>query len=154
MKLKTKLMLLLIIAIILPIISGIAYTYIKISDSINKIEIDKAKANITRVNSYVKLLESIHGESYLTWTSWTEYYDAVANKDVDWVNENILNSAKEDTNNEVIIVLNNDGSILAEANSPKEWKDIDFSSTNLFKKLDSSLHYVSGIEKTSVIRMK
>ncbi len=149
MKLRFKIFLLLIGIIIIPLIIGISFTHKYIKTSINDIEIEKGKSYIYSANEYVNLLKSNHGESYLTWTSWTDYYNAVFNKDVDWIKANIFISAKEDTNNEVIIALNNDGSILAEINAPKEWKKLNFKNFDLLKKLNKDSKCVSGIEKTS-----
>jgi methyl-accepting chemotaxis protein len=149
MKLKSKLLILLISIIIIPLVTGIGFTYFNIRNSINNIEIEKAKTNLASADKYLDLLVNNHRESYLTWTSWTDYYNAVKQKDVNWIKDNILNSAQENTNNEVIIVLNADGSILTEINCPNEWKGKSFKDFGLFKKFTSKEPCVSGLEMTS-----
>jgi len=149
MKLRPKLFLLLIGVIILPLIVGIAFTYMDIKTSINNIEIDKGKIYIASANQYLNLLESNHGDSYLAWTSWDDYYNAVEDKNLDWINNNILASAKEDSNSEVILTLDKNAKVLTQINAVKEWQQKDFKNFDLFEKLNENTNYVSGIEKTS-----
>ncbi|MCX7921342.1 MAG: methyl-accepting chemotaxis protein [Clostridia bacterium] len=150
MKLKSKLLLLLVGVIILPLVIGIGFTYYDVNNSISSIDMDRAEANLASAKEYINLLVKNHASSHSGWTLWTEYYDAIESKDIAWIEENIFPTVEEDTANEVVVVLNRDGSILAEANAPKDWKSADFSNFNMFKKLTAgSQRYVGGIEKTS-----
>jgi sensor domain CHASE-containing protein len=149
MKLRPKIFMLLICVIIIPLVLVISYTYIDIKTSITNIEIDKGKSHISNANKFIDLMVSQHGESYLTWTSWTDYFDAVERKDIAWINENIMSSVEEDTNNEVLISFDINGKILVESTVPSDWKDLDLQSFELFKKLGKGINYASGIIKTS-----
>jgi len=149
MKLFSKMFVLLIGVIVIPLILGIAFTYTNIKTSINNLEIEKGKEYLISANEYINLLERNHGDACFAWTQWTDYYDAVSNKDLDWIKDNVFSSAKDDSNSEVVLTLNNDGSVLAEYNAPKEWKNLDFKNFDLFKKMNKDVYVVSGVEKTS-----
>lgn len=149
MKLYSKTFLLLIGIIIIPLIIGIAFTYTNIKASINDLEIEKGKDYCTSANQYINFLVKNQGDSYFAWTLWTDYYNAVANKDLDWIKDNVLSSAKDDSSSEVIITLNNDGSVLAECNAPKDWTGLNFKEFDLFNKLSKDVNFASGVEETS-----
>lgn len=149
MRLRSKVLVLLLTIIMLPLIFGISYTYLNIKGSILQIERDNAKADIASAKAYIDLLVKNHESNYTAWTLWDDYYDAVAKKDENWIKDNTFSSVKEDSSNEVLAVLNNDGSILAQANLPKDWEQINFNSLGLFKKLNTETNYASGILKTS-----
>ena len=148
-KLRYKLMVLLVIVIILPIIIGITLTYYSIKANLQKIEVDQATINVKSVNTYIDSLVFAHGQNYVAWTMWTEYYDAIESKDLDWIDTNILSMTKENTPNETLITLDKTGSVLGQSNAPKDWENINFKNFGLMKKLNQNTHYASGVIKTS-----
>ncbi|MCX8130897.1 MAG: methyl-accepting chemotaxis protein [Clostridia bacterium] len=147
MKLKSKLLFLLIGLIIIPLIVGIAFTYLNIKSSISDIELAKAKSNVSSARQYINLLVENHGSTYLAWTPWDEFYDAVGLRDTAWIEENVFTSANKDTANEFFVVLDKDANILTQAEAPSEFKEIDYKNFGLLK--DMKKGYNSGIVKTS-----
>lgn len=71
MKLRTKLYLLLIGVIVVPIITGIGITYYRIDQSITRIETDKAIANIDHTKAYLNSLIEAQHSSLSAWLPWT-----------------------------------------------------------------------------------
>lgn len=149
MKLKSKLLVSLIILIIFPLITGIGITYYNIRNSINIIDEQKAYDNLQSVSNYMNFIVDNHKNSYSSWTPWDDFYNAIAQKDTDWIKNNIFSVIKEDTNNEAVAVINADGTMLSEENVPSEWKNINFKDFNLFKSLTKDTPCVSGLEMTS-----
>lgn len=149
MKLKSKLLVSLIILIIFPLVIGIGITYYNIRNSINSIDEKKAYENLNNVNSYISFVVNNHGEAFGSYTLWSDFYDAISEKNTQWINENVFSTVKEDTSSEVAIVINKDGTVLSEVNSPSEWKSINFNNFDLLKKLTNDVPCVSGLEMTS-----
>jgi Tfp pilus assembly protein PilE len=68
MNIQTKLILLLIIVIILPVFAGILYTSSSIQNTIEKIEEEKAIQNVSRASSFLELFLQSHEDAYQGWT--------------------------------------------------------------------------------------
>lgn len=149
MKLKPKLRILLLIFIIVPLITGIGITYLNIKNSITNIDEKKAYDNLDSVSNYINFMVNNHESSYVSWTPWSDLYNAINEKDTEWIEDNVFSSIKEGTANEAIIVMNSDGAVISEENSPSEWKNIILKDFNLFKKFTKDTPCVSGIEVTS-----
>lgn len=149
MKLKSKLLISFLIVIILPIITGIGITYFNIRNSINSLDEKKAYTNLDSTSNYINFIIHNHESLYINWTPWSDFYDAVNNKDIQWIEDNVFSTVKENTSNETIMIINLDGTILCEDNSPSAWQNINFKDFNLFKKFNNDTHYVSGLEMTS-----
>jgi|GEM_PF-4048430 methyl-accepting chemotaxis protein len=149
MKLKFKLFISLLLLIIVPLITGIGVTFFTIRNSINNIDEKKAYSNLDSVSNYMNFIVNNHSNAYLTYTPWDDFYNAIQQKDTGWIKDNISTSIKEDTNNEVIIVINSDGSILSAFNAPSEWGHINFKDFNLYKKFTDKTPCVAGLEMTS-----
>lgn len=148
MKLKSKLLISFLIVIILPIITGIGITYFNIRNSINSLDEKKAYTNLDSTSNYINFIIHNHESLYINWTPWSDFYDAVNNKDIQWIEDNVFSTVKENTSNETIMIINLDGTILCEDNSPSAWQNINFKDFNLFKKFNNDTHYVSGLEMT------
>ncbi|MCX7921092.1 MAG: methyl-accepting chemotaxis protein [Clostridia bacterium] len=144
MKLRTRIMVLLVIVILIPFSTVMAYTYTSIKRSIQNIEVDKSKQYISSAQKYLELLTRSNSSSYLSVTSWDDYFNAVASNDAKWITENVLAYAGEDTNTESILTLSDSGRLIAESGCPEEWKTISLKDFPLFKKLGDK-PYVSGI---------
>lgn len=149
MKLKSKLLVSLIILIIFPLVIGIGITYFNIRNSINSIDEKKAYENLNNVNNYMNFIVNNHTEAYGGYTLWSDFYDAISEKDTQWINDNVFSTVKEDTSSEALIVINSDGTVLSEVNSPSEWKNINFKDFSLLKKFTNNEPCVSGLEMTS-----
>ena len=104
MKLRSKFLVLLMCTIIVPIITVIGLTYNSINKSITQIETDKGDENIQHTIKYLDSVLSNQGDSMNSWLPWTDLYIAVENKDIDWIENNVISSAKENTSNEVLII--------------------------------------------------
>lgn len=148
MKLKSKLLISFLIVIILPLITGIGITYFNIRNSINNLDEKKAYTNLDSTSNYINFIVHNHESLYINWTPWSDFYDAVNNKDIQWIEDNVFSTVKENTSNETIMIINLDGTVLCEDNSPSEWQNINFKDFNLFKKFNNDTHYVSGLEMT------
>lgn len=149
MKLKSKLLVTLIILIIFPLVIGIGITYYNIRNNINSIDEKKAYENLNNINSYMNFVVNNHTEVYGSYTLWSDFYDAIGEKNIQWINDNVFSTVKKDTSSEAIIVINSDGTILSEINSPSEWRSINFKSFNLLNKFTNNTPCVSGLEVTS-----
>lgn len=149
MKLTNKLFALLVVVIIIPLIVGIFATYSIIKNSVEKMEFEKAINNMASVTCFLDSLKSNHGSNYITWTFWTDYYNAVVRKDSGWIRDNVISSAKQNTPHEVIIVLDNEGRIIEKTNSPRDWDNINSNNYFLFNKLNKNTNYASGLEYTA-----
>lgn len=149
MKLKSKLLISLLILIIVPLVTGIGITYFNIKNSITNIDEKKACDNLDSVNNYISFIVKNHKSSYVAWAPWSDLYDAINEKNIDWINNNVFSSVKEDTDNETIIVMNSDGTVLSEKNAPSEWKNINLKDLKLFRGFTNDIPCVGGIEMTS-----
>lgn len=149
MKLKSKLLVSLIILIIFPLVIGIGITYYNIRNNISSIDEKKAYDNIDNVNNYMNFIVNNHTQAYGGYTLWSDFYDAINEKNTEWISDNVFSTVKEDTSSEAVIVINSDGSVLSEINSPSEWKNINFKNFSLLKKFTNNVPCVSGLEMTS-----
>ncbi|MBV7273818.1 hypothetical protein I6U48_12955 [Clostridium sp. PL3] len=149
MKLKSKLLISLLILIIVPLVTDIGITYFSIKNSINNIDEKRAYDNLDSVDNYINFIVNSHKNSYVAWTPWSDLYNAINEKDVDWINSNVSSSVKENTDNEIIMVMNSDGTVLSEDNAPDQWKNINLNNLNLFKSFANNTPCVSGLEMTS-----
>lgn len=149
MKLTKKLFVILVATIIVPTVIGIGITYYSIKYSVEKIETDNTISKIHSVEKYLESLADNHGSNYLSWTMWTEYYEAIAKRNVQWLDENVFSSAQDNTPAETILSLDKSARIIGQINAPKDWQNLDFTKFNLYKKLNFNTHYASGIINTS-----
>ncbi|KZL90559.1 methyl-accepting chemotaxis protein [Clostridium magnum] len=149
MKLKSKLLVSLIVLIIFPLVIGIGITYYNIRNNISSIDEKKAYDNINNVNNYMNFIVNNHTQAYGGYTLWSDFYDAINEKNTEWISDNVFSTVKEDTSSEAVIVINSDGSVLSEINSPSEWKSINFKNFRLLKKFTNNVPCVSGLEMTS-----
>lgn len=148
-KLKSKLLSSLIILIIFPLIIGIGITYYNIKNNIDSIDEKKAYDNLNNVNNYINFIVDNNTEAYGGYTPWSDFYDAISQKNTQWINDNVFSTVKEDSSSEALIVINADGTVLSEVNSPSEWRSINFKNFNLLKKFTNNVPCVSGLEMTS-----
>lgn len=150
MKLKTKFLFLLICTIIIPIITVIGLTYTSINNSITKIETDKGEENIQHTIKYLDSVLTTQGDSMNSWLPWTDLYIAVESKDIDWIENNVISSAKENTSNEVLIILDKDFNVLNASNTiPKEWNKSNLKDFGIIKKLTENNYFTSDLELTA-----
>lgn len=150
MKLRTKFLVLLICIIIVPTIAVIGLTYNSINKSITKIETDKGDENIQRTLKYLDSVLANQGDSMNSWLPWTDLYDAVESKDTGWIDENVISSTKENTSNEVLIILDKDFNVLNESDTtPKEWKKSNLKDLGIIKNLNASNYFASDLELTA-----
>lgn len=149
MKLKSKLLASLIMLIIFPLIIGIGITYYNIRNNINSIDEKKAYDNLNNVDNYVNFIVNNHTDTYGSYTPWSDFYDAIGEKNTQWINDNVFINIKDNSNSEAIIVINTDGTVLSEVNSPSEWKSINFKNFSVFKKFTNNVPCVSGLQMTS-----
>jgi methyl-accepting chemotaxis protein len=149
MNLKKKLLIIMISAIILPLVFGISVTYLRIQNSIQVMEEDNAKKNLSSVEAYIKLQIDNHKSGYLAWTAWDEYFDAISKKNISWLKENVMSAAQENSSNEAIIVLDKNARVLVQKNAPKDWIKMDYSNFCLVKQLNSNAVCASGLEETT-----
>lgn len=149
MKLKSKLLVSLILFIIFPLVIGIGVTYYNIKNNINSIEEKKAYDNLNNVNNYLNFIVNNHTEAYTSYTPWSDFYDAISQKDTEWIKDNVLSTIKEDSNIEIFMVINADGTILSQVNTPSDWKNANFKEFDLLKKFTNGVPCVSGLEMTS-----
>lgn len=148
LKLNQKVVVFLVCVLIVPLITCMAFFYYRTKSNLKEIELDRAKSNLHSVATFIDFLVQSHESNYTSWTLWTEYYDAVRDKDKEWIEENILTSTKEDTPNEVLASLDNQKEILGAINLPKSWES-KIEDLSVFKKMGNNKHYASGIERTS-----
>lgn len=150
MKLRTKFLVLLICIIIVPIITGVGLTYNSINKSITQIETDKGDENIQRTIKYLDSVLANQGDSMNSWLPWTDLYNAVESRDTEWINDNVISSIKENTSNEVLIILDKDFNILnASDTTPKEWKKSNLKDLGVIKNLKASNYFASDLELTA-----
>ena len=150
MKLRLKFLVLIICTIIVPIIIVAGLTYTSINKSITQIETDKGEQNIKNTIKYIDSILYSQRDSISSWLPWTDLYNAVKNTDINWINENVLSSAKENTSSEVLIVLDKDFNVLnASEKTPKEWNGSILKDLSIVKKLDSNNYFASDVVLTS-----
>jgi len=150
MKLRSKFLVLLICTIIVPIITVIGLTYNSINKSITQIETDKGDENIQHTIKYLDSVLDNQGDSMNSWLPWTDLYEAVESKNTEWINENVISSAKENTSNEILIILDKDFNVLnASDTAPKEWNKPNLKDLGIIKKLDERNYFASDLELTS-----
>ena len=134
MSLKKKFLALIIVVIILPMIAGISATYFLIGNSINKIETEKAKQNITHTTNFINTLLSSQRASMTSWVPWNDLYNAVSSKNLTWIETNVESSAAENTPNEIIAVTDNNFNLLQiNSSAPSEWQTLNPKTLNLTK---------------------
>lgn len=150
MKLTKRLFILLIAVLIVPIaIIGISITYYMVKNGLKEVGYEKAKEKLTNAQTYIESLVEEHNSNCLTWTFWTDAYNAVNRKDLVWIEENVFSSIKNDTACESIAVLDKRGEIISERNTPRDLLVFGIKNLDMFKKLNSGINYISGIERYS-----
>lgn len=139
MKLRAKFSLLLVVTIIIPIIIVIGLTYNSIHKSIITIETEKGKQNVKNTLQYMNLILDTQRDSLYSWLPWGDLYTAVQQKNSNWINENVISSTKENTSNEIIIILDKNLNILASSDTiPSEWNSSTIKKLTIMDQLYSS----------------
>lgn len=150
MRLRSKLFLLIICIIIIPIVTGVAITYYNIKSSITNIENEKGRSNIEHTLKYIESLEESQMKSLGSWVPWTDLYNAVGKKDKKWIADNITPGVAENSQNEVVLILDNDkNTLLVAGSAPSDWKKSNLGELNILKELDSSKKFVVDIDMTN-----
>ena len=130
---KKVLLIFLIVAVLFAGIIGV--TFFTIQSSLSNIEDEDAKAGLISYNTYIDYLVSLHGDSLYSWTPWDDYCIAVENKDITWLEDNVLSSSIFNSSTEITVLLDKDKKVLAQTGMPEEWNKIDFNNFEPIKNI-------------------
>ncbi|MEG0372121.1 MAG: CHASE4 domain-containing protein, partial [Clostridium sp.] len=146
MRLGTKFLALLLCTIITPIIIVVGITYSTINKSITQIESDKGEQNVTNTIKYMESLVNSQKNSMYSWLPWTDLYTAVNDKNITWLKENVLISEKDNTQNEVLLILDKNFNPIAFSDkAPKEWHNTNLKNLSVVKELNSTTPFASDV---------
>ena len=131
------------------ILAGIISVALYTENMILQIEKNGCKAGSQNVKNFLKSQIDSSSNSSNAVTLWDEYLEAAQKNDIQWIKDNVLFYAKENSNMEFLLTLNPHGKVLCEINSPNSLKKLESKNLQLYQQLSKDVHVASDIIKTN-----